>query len=69
MFRKLSKVHNEIHKPVCKLRIWLASFTSVTNQGLFYKLACEFQYELRNELANFPTKFGTFVVNVSRNWL
>jgi hypothetical protein len=23
-----SKVHNEIDKPVCKLRIWLASFTS-----------------------------------------
>jgi predicted DCC family thiol-disulfide oxidoreductase YuxK len=33
-----------------------------------YKLACEFQYELpnlRNELANFATKFGTFVVKVS----
>ena len=30
-----SKVHNEIHKPVCKLRIWLASFNSGTNQGLF----------------------------------
>jgi hypothetical protein len=29
-----SKVHNESHKPVRKLRIWLASFTSRTNQGL-----------------------------------
>jgi hypothetical protein len=26
-----SKVHNELHKPVCKQRIWLASFTSGTN--------------------------------------
>jgi hypothetical protein len=25
---KSSKVHNELHKPVCKQRIWLASFTS-----------------------------------------
>ena len=46
---------NEIHKPVCKLRIWLASFTSVTNQGLFYKLACEFQYELANFATNLLT--------------
>jgi hypothetical protein len=67
-----SKVH-EIHKPVCKLRIWLASFTSRTNQGLCLQIPGLWipiwASELRNELANFATKFVTFVVKVSWNRL
>jgi hypothetical protein len=34
------------------------------NQMRGYKLVCEFHYELRNELANFAVKFGTFVVKL-----
>jgi hypothetical protein len=67
-----SKVHNEIHKPGRKLRIWLASFTSRTNQGLCLQIGLRIPIwasELRNELANFVTKFGTFVVKVSWNRL
>ena len=60
-----SKVHNEIHKPVCKLRIWLASFNSGTNQGLCLQIGLWIPIWTCEHL----WKFGTFVVKVSWNRL
>jgi hypothetical protein len=54
-----SKVHIEIHKPVCKQSLWLAYFCSGTNQRLCLQTVCEYYYELLN-LTKFGTKFATF---------
>jgi hypothetical protein len=56
-----SKVHNEIHKPVrIKATHLIGFFTSRTNQGLCLQIGLWIPIwasELRNELANFATKF------------
>jgi hypothetical protein len=67
-----SEVHIGIHKPICKQSPWLVPEVKEANQmrclqiGLWISLGT---FELRNELANFATKFGTFVVKVSWNRL
>ena len=48
-----SKVHNEIHKPVCKVSIWLVAFQRVANQKL-----C-----LQTCLSNFIVNFLNFATN------
>ena len=61
-----------IHKPIYKQSPWLVPEVKEANQmrrlqtGLWISL---WTFELRNELANFATKFGTFVVKVSWNRL
>ena len=63
-----SKVHNEIHKPVCKLRNWLASLTSGTNQGLCSQIGLWIPIwtcELRNEVRTICGQ--SFVKSTARN--
>jgi hypothetical protein len=52
---EVQTVHNEIHKPICKRRIWLAYFTSGTNQGLCLQIGLWIPIwtsKLRNEVRN-----------------
>jgi hypothetical protein len=67
-----SKVHNEIHKPVRKLRIWLASFTSRIDQGLCLQIGLSIPIwasELRNEVRNIcGQSFVKSTVKSSPEW-
>jgi hypothetical protein len=58
-----SKVHTEIHKPVCKQSLWLVPNKNKPIRGFVYKPACEFQYKL----LNFTTKFGTSLQHSRKN--
>ena len=67
-----SKVHFRIRKPVCKLSIWLASLSSGANHSLCLQTGLwilKWTFELRNELPNFTTKFGTLQWKVIWNRL
>ena len=67
-----SEAHIGIHKPICKQSPWLVREVKEANQmrslriGLWISL---WTFELRNNLVNFATKFGKFVVKVSWNRL
>ena len=67
-----SKVHNDIHKPVRKLRISLASFTSRTNRGLCLQIGLWIPIrasELRNEVRNIcGQSFVKSTVKSSPGW-
>jgi hypothetical protein len=67
-----SKVHNEIHKPLRKLRIWLASFTSRTNQWLCLQIGLWIPIwasKLRNEVRNIcGQNFVKSTVKSSPGW-
>ena len=66
------EVHIRIHKPICKQSPWLVTEVEEANQmhslqtGMWIS---SWTFELRNKLANFATKFGTFVAKVSWNRL
>ena len=67
-----SKVHFRIRKPVCKLSIWLASLSSGANHSLCLQTGLwilKWTFELRNEIPNFTTKFGTLQWKVIWNRL
>jgi hypothetical protein len=67
-----SEAHIGILKPICKQSPWLVREVKEANQmrslqtGLWISL---WTFELRNNLVNFATNFGKFVVKVSWNRL